>query len=121
MRETVAETAIGGRAPYMTRTRLGVSLLFLMDGFMMGSWAPMIPEFAKRLSLSESALGLVILVFGLGSLACMPLAGSQIARFGSRTVTLYAAFVFVPTLLLITLSNSIWTGVLTVFLVRHVL
>ncbi len=104
------------RQPYMTRTRLGVSLLFLMNGFMMGSWAPMIPEFAKRLSLSESALGLVILVFGLGSLACMPIAGSQIARFGSRTVTLAVAVLFVPTLLLITLSNTVWAGVITVFL-----
>ncbi len=104
------------RTPYMTRTRFGVSLLFLMNGFMMGSWAPMIPEFAKRLSLSESELGLVILVFGLGSLACMPVAGSQIARVGSRAVTLFCAAIFVPTLLLITLSNTVWAGVITVFL-----
>lgn len=102
--------------PYMTRTRFGVSLLFLMNGFMMGSWAPMIPEFAKRLSLSEAELGLVILVFGLGSLSCMPIAGSQIARIGSRYVTLFCATIFVPTLLLITLSNTIWAGVITVFL-----
>ncbi|QCI96754.1 MFS transporter [Agrobacterium larrymoorei] len=116
MTGSATQTTTSTRMPYMTRTRLGVSLLFLMNGFMMGSWAPMIPEFAKRLSLSESALGLVILVFGLGSLACMPIAGSQIARFGSRTVTLTVAFIFVPTLLLITLSNTIWAGVITVFL-----
>lgn len=104
------------RSPYMSRERLGVSLLFLMNGFMMGSWAPIIPEFARRLTLSESALGLVILVFGLGSLACMPIAGSQIARFGSRSVSLVAAVIFVPTLLLITLSGSLATGVVAVFL-----
>ncbi len=114
MNGTATQTT--ARLPYMTRARLGVALLFLMNGFMMGSWAPMIPEFARRLSLSESALGLVILVFGLGSLACMPVAGSQIARFGSRTVTLAVAAVFVPTLLLITLSNTLWAGVITVFL-----
>lgn len=104
------------RTPYMTKNRFGVSLLFLMNGFMMGSWAPMIPEFAKRLSLSEAELGLVILVFGLGSLSCMPVAGSQIARIGSRSVTLFCAAIFVPTLLLITLSNTVWAGVITVFL-----
>ncbi len=114
MNGTATQTT--ARLPYMTRARLGVALLFLMNGFMMGSWAPMIPEFARRLSLSESALGLVILVFGLGSLACMPVAGSQIARFGSRTVTLAVAAVFVPTLLLITLSNTLWAGIITVFL-----
>lgn len=82
------------RSSYFTRHRLGVSLLFLMNGFMMGSWAPKIPEFSTRLSLSESALGLVILVFGVGSLLFMPIAGSQIARFGSRTVSLVSAVLF---------------------------
>lgn len=116
MTGTATQKPVATRLPYMTKSRFGVSLLFLMNGFMMGSWAPMIPEFAKRLSLSESTLGLVILVFGLGSLACMPVAGSQIARFGSRIVTLTVAMVFVPTLLLITLSNTLWAGVITVFL-----
>ena len=110
------DTPIRSRSPYMSRTRLGVSLLFLMNGFMMGSWAPKIPEFAAHLSLSESALGLVILVFGLGSLVCMPIAGSQIARFGSRSVVLVTAAVFLPTLLLITWAGSIWAGVIAVFL-----
>ncbi|NWJ23244.1 MFS transporter [Rhizobium sp. RM] len=104
------------RSSYFTRHRLGVSLLFLMNGFMMGSWAPKIPEFSTRLSLSESALGLVILVFGVGSLLFMPIAGSQIARFGSRTVSLVSAVLFLPTLLFITWANTIWAGVIAVFL-----
>jgi fucose permease len=96
--------------------RIGVSLLFLMNGFMMGSWAPKIPEFASRLSLSESALGLMILVFGLGSLACMPIAGWQIARFGSSLVTRVTAVIFVPTLLFLTVANNNWTGAVAIFL-----
>lgn len=109
-------TTIPASSPYMTRTRLAISLLFLMNGFMMGSWAPMIPEFAGRLSLSESQLGLVILMFGVGSLLMMPVAGAKIARYGSRTVSLTAAFLFVPTLLLITFTNNIWSGVAAVVL-----
>jgi predicted Kef-type K+ transport protein len=69
----------GIRSSYLTRHRLGVSLLFLMNGFMMGSWAPKIPEFAARLSLSESALGLIILVFGIGSLVFMPVRRSPVS------------------------------------------
>lgn len=113
---TFAPTPTPARSSYFTRNRLGVSLLFLMNGFMMGSWAPKIPEFSTRLSLSESALGLVILVFGIGSLLFMPIAGSQIARFGSRTVSLVAAILFLPTLLFITWANTIWAGVIAVFL-----
>ncbi|NTF33241.1 MFS transporter [Rhizobium skierniewicense] len=115
MTGTATQTPTPARPPYMTRTRLGVSLLFLMNGFMMGSWAPMIPEFAKRFSLSESTLGLVILAYGLGSLSFMPIAGSQIGRLGSRTVTLTVALIMVPTLLLITMANPLWAAVVAVF------
>jgi hypothetical protein len=31
------------RQPYMPKTRLAVSLLFLMNGFVTGSWAPQNP------------------------------------------------------------------------------
>lgn len=116
----MADHATGIRADarptYMTRQRLGVSLLFLMNGFMTGSWAPIIPEFAARLSLSEASLGLVILAFGVGSLLLMPVAGAAIARRGSRDVVIFTATLFVPTLMLITLSDNIWAGVAAVLL-----
>jgi hypothetical protein len=36
-----------GRQGYMSKNRLAVSLLFLMNGFVTGSWAPKIPEFKR--------------------------------------------------------------------------
>ena len=47
-----------------------------MNGFYVGAWAPKIPEFAERLSLSKSTLGLMILLVGLGSVTLMPVAGA---------------------------------------------
>ncbi len=64
---------------------------------MMGNWAPKIPEFATRLQISESGIGLMLLVFGIGSLAMMPVAGSQIARYGSDRVVKVATILFIPT------------------------
>lgn len=104
------------RRSYFTAERAGIALLFLMNGFLMGAWAPKIPEFAGRLGLSESALGLMILVFGLGSLMMMPVAGSQIARFGSSKVSKIAAILVTPTLLLLTLVPDIWSGAVAIFL-----
>lgn len=101
---------------FITRERVGVSLLFLMNGFMVGAWAPKIPEFASRLGLSESTLGLMILTFGLGSLVMMPLAGSQIARFGSSQVSKYTSVLLTPTLLLLTWVGNIWAGAVAIFL-----
>ena len=95
---------------FATRERFGVSLLFLMNGFMIGAWAPKIPEFATRLGLSESTLGLMILTFGLGSIVMMPLAGSQIARVGSARVSKVSAVLLTPTLLLLTVVRNVWTA-----------
>lgn len=86
--------------------RWGVSLLFLVNGFAAGSWAPKIPEFAHRLGLSESGLGLMIMLFGIGSLVLMPFAGAQVARMGSRRVSLVAAFALTPMLLAVTWPSS---------------
>ncbi len=105
-----------GRAPVVTRERAAVAMMFLMNGFLVGAWAPKIPEFASRLSLSESALGLMILTFGLGSIIMMPVAGMQIARFGSARVTRVTAVLVVPTLLFLSLVNTIWAGALAIFL-----
>lgn len=106
----------GTRSRYFTKERTAVSVLFLTNGFFMGSWAPKIPEFASRLSLNPGALGLVILVMGAGSLTLMPVSGSQIARFGSATVTKAAALLFLPTLLLLSLAPNIWTACVASFL-----
>jgi predicted MFS family arabinose efflux permease len=101
---------------FITRERIGVALLFLMNGFMIGAWAPKIPEFAARLGLSESSLGLMILTFGLGSIVMMPLAGSQIARLGSSQVSKIGAVLLTPTLLLLTFVGSIWSAAIAVCL-----
>ncbi|MFD1746279.1 MFS transporter [Rhizobium helianthi] len=116
MNEISASPLSDGRAPIVTRERVAVALMFLMNGFLVGAWAPKIPEFASRLSLSESALGLMILTFGLGSITLMPVAGMQIARFGSTWVTRVAAVMALPTLLLLSLVNSVWTAAIAIFL-----
>src|SRR5665811_1326429 len=81
------------RADWLTRPRVAVSLLFLLNGFIVGCWAPKIPEFAKRLELSKFGLGLMILFFGIGSLVMMPVAGAQIAGRGSKFVVKVTAAV----------------------------
>ncbi len=103
------------RVPYFTPERLAVSLLFLANGLFIGSWAPKIPVFAERLGLSPGALGLMILVFGIGSLIFMPIAGSQIARFGSVQTVKVATALFLPTLILLTYVPSILIGVVALF------
>jgi MFS family permease len=104
------------KSGFLPRSRIGVSLLFLMNGFIVGCWAPKIPEFAERLELSKFQLGLMILVFGVGSLTMMPIAGAQIARHGSRIVAKVTAICLLPALLALTLAPNVVTGALSLFL-----
>lgn len=66
--------------------RAAVSAMFLMNGFVIGSWAPLVPELAGRHGLTESAVGLLILALGLGSLIVMPVSGALIARIGALPI-----------------------------------
>ncbi|WP_047453565.1 MFS transporter [Rhizobium rhizogenes] len=104
------------RSGFFTKPRAAISLLFLMNGFSVGCWAPKIPEFAERLQLSKFELGLMILVFGVGSLVMMPVAGAQIAGRGSKIVVKAFAVLLVPMLLAMTLVESVWTAAIAIFL-----
>ncbi len=106
----------GARSGFVTRSRAAVSLLFLMNGFVVGCWAPKIPDFAERLALTKFELGLMILVFGVGSLVMMPLAGAQIAKHGSRVVVQILALCVLPLLLALTLAPNVLTGAISLFL-----
>ena len=109
-------STIAPRPRYMSKPRLATSLLFLMNGFVMGSWAPKIPVFADRLGLSESELGLMILTFGIGSILAMPFTGVLIAKLGSAQTVKIAAVIFTPTLLLLTVVGTIPLSVLALFI-----
>src|SRR5690606_4552685 len=50
------------------RGRWAVASIFLVNGFLIGSWAPHIPQLLSRLAISETTLGVLILVFGLGAI-----------------------------------------------------
>ncbi len=66
--------------------RVAVSILFFVNGLIVGSWAPLVPELAARHDLSEAQMGLMILALGFGSLIIMPFSGALIARVGALPV-----------------------------------
>ena len=66
--------------------RVAISALFLLNGAILGSWAPQIAQLLPRHGITESTLGLLILGMGLGAMAVMCLSGRLTARHGSRTM-----------------------------------
>ncbi|WP_230532457.1 MFS transporter [Microvirga roseola] len=87
--------------------RMAASAIFFGNGFGIGTWAAQLPRFKAALGLSDGQISLALLAFALGAILLMPLVGWLAARFGSRIVTLTAAFAFTATLLLPGLAPSL--------------
>lgn len=87
--------------------RWAVAAIFLVNGFMVGSWAPQIPLVLTRLGITESTLGLLILCFGIGALVSMPWCGWLMGRFGERAVLRVVAVLQGIGLLLVVLSPTV--------------
>ncbi len=107
MRET-SSIALA-KTGFFPASRLAVSLLFLANGLYMGSWTPKVPEIVARLSLTPGLMGLMVVLFGIGSITIMPISGAMVARFGSARVLKVAVFLFMPTMMAMTLAPSYWS------------
>ncbi len=90
------------------RARWAVAAMFLANGFVMGAWAPQIPLLMPRHAVAESALGLLILVLGLGAVTAMLFAGRLIGRFGGRRVLSLFSLALIPVLPMVVFSPNLW-------------
>jgi predicted MFS family arabinose efflux permease len=67
-------------------TRLATRLAFLVAGFGIACWAPLIPFAKARLMVDDGVLGLLLLCLGIGSVVAMLLTGVLSARLGSKPI-----------------------------------
>ncbi len=112
----MTDATLQPRSGPMPKARIAVSAAFLLNGYLVGNWAPRIPSFKAGLGIDEAMLGLMILSFGVGSLVMMPLIGAAIAREGSQRVLRWLALCLSPCWLLLTLAPSVPAAFLGAFL-----
>lgn len=70
----------------LRNARYGAILTFVLAGLMVGTMTVRIPAMTDKLGLSESTVGAVLLVWGLGALVTMQSMRKIMARAGSRAV-----------------------------------
>ena len=92
----------------LRRWRWASGTMFLANGFVMGSWAPQIPLLLPRHQITESTLGLLILLLGVGAVGAMALSGGLIARHGTLPVLRAFALAACASLALVVLSPNLW-------------
>lgn len=66
--------------------RVATRLAFLVAGFGVSCWAPLVPFAKARLGVDDGVLGLLLLCIGVGSVVSMVATGALSARFGSKPV-----------------------------------
>lgn len=90
----------------LPKARSATQAIFLVCGFGMSSWAPMVPYAKDRLRMDDASLGVLLLFLGAGALVTMPLSGILIHKIGSRRVMMLSALVIAITLPLLLLMKS---------------
>ena len=90
------------------RARWAVAAMFMANGFVMGAWAPQIPLLMPRHDVTESVLGLLILVLGMGAVSAMLFAGRLISLYGGRRVLALFSLALIPVLPMVVFSPNLW-------------
>ncbi len=79
----------------MIRSRVGVSLIFFINGLTYANWISRLPRLQEQYDMDNGLLGIVLLAHAIGALIAMPVAGWLIVKNGSRKVTRMSAILFV--------------------------
>src|ERR1700723_717863 len=95
--------------PSVPWARLSVSLIFLIHGLIVPTWASRIPVFQARLQLSPAILGRSLMMAAIGSVVAMPVAGRLISVFGSTPLVIATSLGFCLALPMLAESGSVVT------------
>lgn len=96
-------------------SRWATRISFLVAGFGIACWAPLVPLVKIRLAVDESSLGLLLLSLGIGSLIAMMTTGVLTARLGVKPIILAGGFgisIFLP---LLTITSTPYLLALALF------
>jgi hypothetical protein len=70
--------------PADRRARVAVTVMFVVNGSLFGTWAARIPSIAAQLQARPGELGLALLALAVGTIVTLPIVGRQAAHHGSR-------------------------------------
>jgi fucose permease len=102
--------------PRAWRARIGVSLLFLVNGALVANVLPRLPAIKAGLDLSNAELGAAIAAMPIGGLLAGGFAGVLVHRFGSGRLAVSVGTVYGLLLVLVGLAPS-WLALAGSFLV----
>lgn len=89
-----------------SRARKAITVAFIVNGSMAGTFYSRIADIKENLKLSNSALGIALFIISIGVLIGLAFSGKQSAKYGSAPVTYYATYALGASLLIVGTSNN---------------
>ncbi len=89
-------------------SQIATRLAFLVSGFGLACWAPLVPLAKARLAIGDASLGLLLLCLGLGSVIAMQIAGPLTSRLGAKPTILAGGIGMAVLLPFLTFAPTIW-------------
>ncbi len=98
---------------FLSRARLGITIVFFINGAVFSNWVPRIPTIQRHLGLSTGALGLALWGVAIGALLSQVLSGWLVTYCGSKTMTCIASVLYCSALPLLALAVNLPTLMVT--------
>jgi hypothetical protein len=92
--------------------RVAVSVTFFVNGLLLASWAPHVPDVREHLGLTEGVLGTALLAGAVGAVSAMTLAAPLSARIGPHRLAMAAGVSLALVAPLPVIAPSLWTLVI---------
>ena len=100
----------------VSRARVAVLTVFLLNGLVFAAWVSRIPATRDRLHLSNAEVGLVLLAVSLGAVLALPSTGAVVQRVGAATTVRAGAVLCTLGLALVGLADRVPLLVVGLFL-----
>jgi MFS family permease len=91
-------------------------VLFIQHGLVVSTWVSRIPAIKSSLGMPNGIFGLTLLSSAFGAVACIPLAGVMIGRYGSKKVAVVSGVFFCLSLLPISIAPNVWALAASLFI-----
>lgn len=96
------------RISFPPSPRLSIALIFLIRGFIAGSWFPRIPGLVQKLEIQSSLLGIIWFLLAGGCIISFAIAAKVMKQRGSARSILYFAVPYPIILTLVSLAPNVW-------------
>ena len=102
--------------PTIKQQQTGVFAVFFANGLVVGCWALLVPIIISNLNITESDMGLIILLGGAAAIVALATSPMLIKQFGVRVVILLTSLIIAISIFVIPQAMVITTAILFVLL-----